>query len=74
MVKRERECNGGDHQKTHVKTLEECAANCKDYKTFIYAFLENRRNDDGYRCYCETSSGEVCTDVEHKSYNLYRFT
>ena len=78
MHMRKKECDDTENERRgeYLPTLEDCAANCKGYAgMFIYAFLENRRNKDGYLCYCETSAeAKACIEIDHASYNLYKFT
>ena len=75
---RKKECDDTENEGRgkYLKTLEDCAANCKGYSgMFIYAFVEDRRTADGYLCYCETSAeAKTCTKIDHPSYNLYKFT
>ena len=79
LVEEKTECSGSEVSKGKLSSIDDCALKCKgEASMFAFGtndFLENRCNEEGCSCYCETSATEegTCEKVDHNGYRLYKY-
>ena len=79
MVSEKKECDGSETRKGKFPSVDDCASQCKEEATmFIFGtndYGNNRCNDDGCECRCETSATEegTCNSINHNGYRLYKY-
>ena len=80
LVRGKAECSGDEDTKGYLKTIEDCAIQCKGVSSmFLYGTTkwgDSRCNKDGCMCICETAaaSSGTCSATENKGYDLFKFT
>ena len=80
LVRGKSECSGDEDTKGYLKTIEDCAIQCKGVSSmFLYGTTkwgDSRCNKDGCMCICETAaaSSGTCSATENKGYDLFKFT
>ena len=71
------ECTGSEIYQDFIASIHSCASICSSLATmFIYGTNSETCNDEGCKCWCETSAryGGNCETKSNTKFNLYRFT
>ena len=79
-MEQKKECGGSEVWKGHLPIVDDCASECKGIASmFAFGtndFKNNRCEQKGCACYCETSATEkaTCNTVDHNGYRLYKYS
>ena len=70
-----KECTGSEVGQGDVKTIQLCYDACKGKASmFVYGLAPDKCNENGCKCWCETSSDNgTCTMKGHSGFNLYAY-
>ena len=82
LVAEKKECSGAEENKGRMKSIEQCADACNGVSTmFIFGtndFVSHSFscNDNGCKCWCETSAKDdgTCDIIKDEWYRLYKLT
>ena len=75
LVAEKKECTGSEVGQGDVKTIQLCYDACKGKASmFVYGLAPDRCNENGCKCWCETSSENgTCMMKDNSGFNLYAY-
>ncbi len=79
LVEEDKECTGHGEYKGRFQDLVDCANACNGVSTMFIFGIENRTqsrcNNDGCKCFCETSAAAngTCNMTPHNGYRIYGY-